>query len=104
MQDGESLNSLKELINMRFDELEKRMKAEAEYEKNRNAVQDERLNDHTTRIRTLENIAAGQATREGVKLQEKKTTWDKIKDSFISWVVPFVMMAVIYYMARGGSR
>lgn len=35
MQDGESLNSLKELINMRFDELEKRMKAEAEYEKNR---------------------------------------------------------------------
>lgn len=104
MQDNESLNSLKELINMRFDELEKRMKAEAEYEKNRNAVQDERLNDHTTRIRTLENIAAEQATREGVKLQEKKTTWDKIKDSFISWVVPFVMMAVIYYMARGASR
>lgn len=104
MQDGESLNSLKELINMRFDELEKRMKAEAEYEKNRNAVQDERLNDHTTRIRTLENIAAGQATREGTKLQATKTTWDKIKDSFISWVVPFVMMAVIYYMARGASR
>jgi hypothetical protein len=33
-----------------------------------------------------------------------KTTWDKIKDSFISWCVPFIMGALLYYTASGGFK
>jgi hypothetical protein len=103
--ESSEIAGLKELMNRRFDELEKRMSDRKEYDESnikalhdKDTEQDIRLNDHAERIRALEQSLAV------VVKPASKTTWDKIKDSFISWCVPFIMGALLYYTASGGFK
>lgn len=54
---------------------------------------EKKLDRHSERIFNLEQAC----------VTEPKTVWDKIKDSFISWAVPFVMAAVLFYIAGGNK-
>lgn len=103
--ESSEIAGLKELMNRRFDELEKRMSDRKEYDESnikslhdKDTEQDTRLNDHAERIRALEQSLAV------IVKPASKTTWDKIKDSFISWCVPFIMGALLYYVASGGFK
>lgn len=94
---SEEIESLKTLMTQRFDDLEKRINDRHQFDDSnikslhdKDDEQDVRLNDHAERIRNLEQITA----------IPPRTAWDKIKDAFISWIVPFFMLAMIYYITH----
>jgi len=80
-------DSLKELINTKFDELEKREKLQSEYIdlkiNNINTKNDEQ----DARLKNLED--------------GKKNTVSQIIPAIINCVVPFVLLAILFYIKNG---
>jgi hypothetical protein len=88
------LESLKELINMRFEELEKRIR-----EWNENTAKDidilfDRKREADKRIQELEQGAA-------VAKAPGNSTWKTIQESFLRWLVPFAMAAILLAIKGG---
>lgn len=91
--DNEELKSFKEFINLKFQSLEEKIEIRNKYNDEKMDDFEKKLERHSERIFKLE-----QKANEG-----EKTVWDKIKDSLISWLVPFIMAAILFYIS-GGSR
>lgn len=91
--DNEELKSFKEFINLKFQSLEEKIEIRNKYNDEKMDDFEKKLERHSERIFKLE-----QKANEG-----EKTVWNKIKDSLISWLVPFIMAAILFYIS-GGSR
>lgn len=91
--DNEELKSFKEFINLKFQSLEEKIEIRNKYNDEKMDDFEKKLERHSERIFKLE-----QKANEG-----EKTVWDKIKDSLISWLVPFIMAAILFYIS-GGSK
>lgn len=91
--DNEELKSFKEFINLKFQSLEEKIEIRNKYNDEKMDDFEKKLERHSERIFKLE-----QKANEG-----EKTVWDKIKDSLISWLVPFIMAAILFYIS-GGNR
>lgn len=107
MEEKTALQRLEDLIDARFDGLEKQLSERNRYNedkilelKKKDIEQDNRLSNHAERIRKLETARAVDDTQSN----PKKTTWDKIKDALIAWAVPFILACIIFYMTRGGLK
>ncbi len=90
-------DSLKELINTKFEELEKRQKIEIENQNLRFEAIVSKNKEQDTRIDNLEGRLA-----ENKKKPEK--TLDQIKSAIIKWAIPFIFAAVIYFIYSGGYK
>jgi len=104
MEEKTALQRLEDLIDARFDGLEKQLSERNRYNedkilelKQKDVEQDSRLNDHALRLRDLEKQNAIDCAID------KKTTWDTIKDTLIKWSVPAVLAAILYYFMHGGK-
>ena len=98
MEEKTALQRLEDLIDARFDGLEKQLSERNKYNedkilelKQKDVEQDNRLNDHALRLRDLE------------KQNAIDCAIDKIKDALIKWAVPVVLAAVVYYFMHGGN-
>ena len=91
--ENEEIRSLKEFINLKFQAIEEKMEIKNKYTVEKISEMEKKLDRHSERIFKLEQERSN----------EPKTVWDKIKDSFISWAVPFVMAAVLFYIAGGNK-
>lgn len=107
MSEKTPLERVEDLLNMKFAELEKRLAEGQRYNeskmddlKERGTMRDNRLNDHADRIRGLEKK---QAAEDQDKKPKPPTTWDKIKDAIIKWIIPFILISIVYYGKHGGK-
>lgn len=91
--ENEDIRQFKDFINLKFQSLEEKIELRNKYANEKMDDFEKKLERHSERIFKLE-----QKANEG-----EKTVWDKIKDSLISWLVPFIMAAILFYIS-GGSR
>jgi len=89
--ENEEIRAFKEFINLKFQSLEEKIEMRNQYNDEKMEDFEKKLDRHSERIFKLEKST-------------EKTMWDKIKDSFISWAVPFVMAAILFYIAHGISK
>jgi DNA repair exonuclease SbcCD ATPase subunit len=82
---NELLQSLKELLNTKFEELEKRLEIKDEKTKGDINKLFDNYRDLENRIDKIENN----------KNNDKLNTWQTVKDSLIKWIVPLRRCVII---------
>lgn len=83
-------------------------KIETEMQNLRERVDDNNETVKQSLIKHEEQLIALEARVRVLELEQaknsrQKTTWEKIKDSFINWLVPFLCLALIAYIAGGAK-
>lgn len=91
----ESIKSLKEFINLKFQAMEEKIEMKTQYSNEKIEDIEKKLERHSERIFNLER------EKENKVKELPKSTWQKIQDAIINWAVPFVMMAILFYLSGG---
>lgn len=79
-----AIDSLKELINTKFQELEKRLSLTNENIDLKIQAINNKNNEQDAKIKNLEDKTT----------KDKLSTWETIKDTFIRWFIPFLSLYV----------
>lgn len=83
-----ALSDLKELILTKFEELEKQQNLRDENNRLRMEAIESKNSEQDIKINALEKN----------QMNEKNSTWGKIKTAFINWLIPFIFIATVYYI------
>jgi hypothetical protein len=102
-----AIDSLKELINTKFEELEKRFSLINQNIDLKISTIIAKDAEQDTKIRAIEDKLANtkeENTKQKVEaVKAKSHTWEVVKDSIIRWLIPFLFMAAMYYISKGGK-
>lgn len=107
----QAINSLKELINSKFNDLNIRMNQDKEFNNLQVSNLNEKLADHAVRIKTLEESNTFEANQEirlkiledSSKEKEKKLKpMEIIGVSLLKWIGPFVCIAALGGLKAAG--
>lgn len=85
-----ALSDLKELILTKFEELEKQQNLRDENNRLRMEAIESKNSEQDIKINALEKN----------QMNDKGSTWEKIKNAIINWVIPFICVGVIYYVSH----
>jgi hypothetical protein len=86
-----AIDSLKELILTKFGELDKRLSLTNENIDLKIQTINSKDSEQDVKIKNLEDKVE----------KDKISTWDKIKESAINWIIPFLLMALIFFLSKG---
>jgi predicted nuclease with TOPRIM domain len=87
---NELLQSLKELLNTKFEELEKRLE-----------IKDKRTEDDLNKLfNNYRELESRVDKIENSKNNDKVNTWQLVKDTLIKWVVPLGVVGLLYMLLQ----
>jgi chromosome segregation ATPase len=87
---NELLQSLKELLNTKFEELEKRLE-----------IKDKRTEDDLNKLfNNYRELESRVDKIENSKNSDKVNTWQSVKDTLIKWVVPLGVVGLLYMLLQ----
>jgi hypothetical protein len=93
-----AIDSLKELILTKFAELEKRLNLTQKNIDLKIQTINSKDAEQDTKIKSLEEkITSNRETAA----KDKLSTWEGIKDTFVRWFIPFLFMALIFFISHG---
>jgi hypothetical protein len=96
----QQIASLKEYMNLRIGELEKRMDERFRNFSSERALENKKID---YRLDCLESSILEHDKRIKKLEEEKGENWKQVVGSIVSWIVPFLFMAAMYYISKGGK-
>jgi ribosome-binding ATPase YchF (GTP1/OBG family) len=87
---NELLQSLKELLNTKFEELEKRLE-----------IKDKRTEDDINKLfNNYRELESRVDKIENSKNSDKVNTWQNVKENLIRWMIPLFLMGFFYFIFK----
>jgi hypothetical protein len=93
----EKINSLKEFINEKFKNMETQTQTIIKNIEKDVGHAHEKIRNQENRMKIIETHISLFKDKD----KEKISAWKKIQESFWGWLVPFVLLAVLYALSKG---
>lgn len=93
-----AISGLKELITMKFEALEQILEIKDTTVNERRAAQAAKDAEQDVKIGNLEDRVA---CLEKAPAEDTHKRWQNIIDKILSWLVPFLLMGIVYWASTG---